>query len=984
MKWTTQACHRIFCRTKTTGWILFFCAAWMPVTGWFSLDWLGITIFAGACPAIAEETTSRVWPHEGTDLPPDPNLVFGKLSNGFRYVLMKNSTPRDRVSMHLVVQAGSLNETEDQKGFAHFLEHLLFCGTTHFKPGELVRYFQSIGMDFGADANARTGFTDTVYDILLPDGSQQSLADGLKVMRDFADGALLLPAEIERERNVVLAEKMTRDSSSFRTFEASLRFLFPDSLISKRLPIGDTDDLKKADQTAMKQFYETWYRPETMILVAVGDLDPDTAGGLIQKTFTSMAARTETLPSPDIGTIDHHGLKTFYHHEAESGTADVSIETIYRMNMPTDSVQFQKSETVLDMVDMILQNRLDARIRKPGSSFTSANIHSGYFLKEIYIAEISAECDAENWGRSLDIIEQELRSALEYGFSDSEAARAKADFLSSLEDQEKKASTRNSQMIARHLISALENTRVMQSPVQRKALLSPFVQSLPVKDIHDALKSVWSKDHRLISLTGNVRLTASDNVSPEQQIQAAWERSRTVAVAPPEEYRPVSFPYLAVPEKPGAIRERRDLADLGIVQVDFENGARLNLKKTDFKQHQVLASMTFGSGSALEPADKSGLSQLAADVVQESGLAGLTREELDRALAGKNTRVGFSIGEDRFQFKAASVTDEMPLLFHLLYHHILEPGFRPEAYSLCMDRFGQQYREYSRTVNGMAKLHIRRFLAGGDSRFGLPPVESFQALTLQDVQSWLTPAFRNEALEISMAGDMDVQAVIDLAALYVGNLPARSTRFALPAATAPSFPVGGALNLTVNTDIPKTLVTIAYPTSDYWDIDRTRRLSVLSEVFSDRLRETVREKLGAAYSPMAFNHPSRAYTEYGVFQTMITVDSGDVQRVIQSVESIATDLAAQPIPDDELHRSLDPILTGIKDLIRTNDYWVNSVMTGSASHPQQLAWSHSIQKGYAAISAMDLHRLSEKYFGRTKPAVIIIQPVAPTQKVISN
>jgi zinc protease len=189
--------------------------------------------------------------------------------------------------------------------------------------------------------------------------------------------------------------------------------------------------------------------------------------------------------------------------------------------------------------------------------------------------------------------------------------------------------------------------------------------------------------------------------------------------------------------------------------------------------------------------------------------------------------------------------------------------------------------------------------------------------------------------------------------------------------------VGGVLNLTVNTDIPKTLVTIAYPTGDYWNIERTRRLSVLSEVFSDRLRETVREKLGAAYSPMAFNHPSRAYAEYGVFQTMITVDSGDVQRVIQAVESIGTDLAAKPIPDDELRRALDPILTGIKDLVRTNDYWVNSVMTGSAGHPQQLSWSQTIQKDYAAVSAMDVHRLAEKYFGRTKPAVIVIQPAAP-------
>ncbi len=960
------------------GKVLFGSVFLTVIMGWTPIDFSEKIFWGAIRPVSAGEVTSTHWPHERSDLPPDPNLVFGKLPNGFRYVLMKNKTPLDRVSMHLMVNAGSLNETDDQQGYAHFLEHMLFNGTTHFKPGELVRYFQSIGMDFGADANARTGFTDTVYDVLLPNGSRQSIADGLKVMRDFADGALLLPEEIDRERKVVLAEKLTRDSSSYRTFEASFLFSFPDSLISKRLPIGDENDLKKVDHTSLKWFYDTWYRPETMMLIAVGDLDPAVASRLIEEAFTSLSSRAEAQPALDIGKIDHRGVKPFYHHDAESGTANVSIETLFRTTAQSDAIRFQQEETLADLVDMIMQNRLDALVRKPGTPFTSATMHSGYFLQEVYIAEISAECDAENWRKSLSAIEQQLRSALEYGFSDSEVLRAKADFLSGLDDLDKKALTRNSQSIARQLIGSFENNRVMQSPTQRKALLAPFVQSLSGKELHDALKSAWSKDHRLIELTGNVHLTTADGLSPEKQILAVWDRTLAVAVTPPVEDRSVSFPYLAVPETPGPIRDRREVTDLGIVQVDFENGIRLNLKKTDFKQNQVLVGMVFGAGSASEPPDKSGLSHLSAEVVQESGLAGLSREELDRALAGKNTRVSFSIAEDRFMFKAVSVSDEMPLLFQLLYAHILDPGFRQDAYALCMERFGQQYQELSRTVNGMVKLHVRRFLAGGDSRFGLPAHESFRSLTLADVRNWLTPAFRKEALEISIAGDMDVNAVIELASRYLGNLPQRSTRFLPAAVSVPKFPVGGSLNLAVNTDIPKTIVIVAYPTGDYWDIHRTRRLSVLAEVFSDRLREIVREKLGAAYSPMAYNHPSRAYPEYGVFQTLITVDPGDVKRVIQAVESIAASLSEKSVPDDELHRSLDPILTGIKDLVRTNDYWVNSVMTGSAGHPQQIAWSRTIQKDYAAVSSKEIHQSAEKYLGQSRPSVIVIHPAVPS------
>jgi zinc protease len=961
-------------RMKIIGWVLAVFFALTPITGKIFFVFSGKIFSEGIALASADEVSIELWPHEHSDLSPDSNLVFGKLPNGLRYVLMKNKTPLDRVSMHLMVQAGSLNEADDQQGYAHFLEHMLFCGTTHFKPGELIRYFQSIGMDFGADANARTGFTSTVYDLLLPNGSAQSLADGLKVMRDFAGGALLLPDEIDRERKVVLAEKLTRDSSGYRTFESSLKFSFPDSLLSRRLPIGDEHVLKKADHAGLKRFYDTWYRPENMILVAVGDLDPEVGARLISEAFVSLASREKGMPEPDIGKIDHQGVKAFYHYEAESGTASASIGTLYRGKAQPDSIQRQKEEALKDLADSIMQNRLDALIRKPGTPFTSASIHTGSFLKDVYVAEVSAESDPENWQKSLFTIEQQLRSALEFGFSDSEVERVKADYLSGLEDQEKKASTRNSQAIARQMIGALDQNQVMQSPAQRKALLLPFVQSVTARDVLELLKSVWSRDHRLIELTGNVRLAASDGLSPEKQILAAWYQSQAVAVFPPVEYRPVLFPYLSVPEGPGRIRSRREIEDLGIIQVDFENGIRLNLKKTDFKQNQVMANLAFGAGSASEPSDKPGLSQLTAEVVQESGLAGLTREELDRALAGKNTRIRFSVGEDRFMFKAASVSDEMQLLFQLLHAHILDTGFRQDAYALCMERFAQQYQELSRTVDGMARLHARRFFAGGDSRFGLPAYEAFRTLKLEDVRAWLAPALEQDAIEISIAGDMDVNAVIGLASAYLGSLPERSTRFLHPSANNPKFPAGGALNLLVVTDIPKTLVMMGYPTEDFWDIQRTRRLSVLAEVFSDRLRQSVRENLGAAYSPIAFNHPSRAYPEYGVFQAMITVELGDVKRVIHEVQAIAAALSEKPVPDDELHRSLDPILTGIKDLIRTNDYWLNSVLTGSAGHPLQIDWSRTIQKDYAAVSSMDLHRLAQKYLGQFEPAVIVISP----------
>ncbi len=214
-----------------------------------------------------------VWPQDRSDLRPDPQMRFGRLANGVRYIIKENHTPKDRVSMHLYVQTGSLYERDPQQGVAHFLEHMLFNGSTHFPPGEMVKYFQRIGMQFGPDANAHTGFQQTVYDVILPKGDEQSLSEGLLVLRDYADGALLLPEEVEREKKVVLAEMRQRDSARFRTLKSSFAFEMPGLLVSRRFPIGLESTLKEMDGPLLREFYATWYRPERMVLIVVGDMN---------------------------------------------------------------------------------------------------------------------------------------------------------------------------------------------------------------------------------------------------------------------------------------------------------------------------------------------------------------------------------------------------------------------------------------------------------------------------------------------------------------------------------------------------------------------------------------------------------------------------------------------------------------------------------------------------------------------------------------
>lgn len=924
------------------------------------------------------EAPNPPWPHEISDLDPDPALVFGRLGNRFRYVLMPNNRPQDRVSIHLFVRAGSLNETDAQQGIAHFLEHMLFNGSTHFPPGELVRYFQSIGMQFGNDVNARTGFDQTVYDIILPNGDEENLRKALLVMRDYAMGALLLEEEVDRERGVILAEKRSRDSADYRTFKATLGFELPDHLVSERLPIGKASVIKQADRELIKAFYDTWYRPDNTVLVMVGEFSIPLAERLIEAQFSSFAPRSEPPAPPEFSQFRHEGVNPFYHHEPEAGATAVSIKVIRPHDPAPDSLALRHRQLIEDMGNRVVQHRLDTLLRAPGAPFTAAAIGSGIYLNRIRYAAISADSSAENWEETLAILEQELRRARLHGFTEAEVDRVKQEVVRRLENAVREAPTRNSTTIASSIIRNLAGDRVIQSPEQEMSNLLSVVESATVTQLLQVFEENWFDDHRLVLVTGNADLESGSPLAPQELIRRSVLASADRAVDPIADPVIVAFPYLPDPPANGAITSHEVLEDLGITRVQFENGFTLNLKPTDFQTNEVLANLIFGHGQSAEPKPLPGISLLAETTVNESGLGAMDSDSLRRALSGKSTRVHFGITETHFNFFGKTVSDEVALLFQLLYAHVTDPGFRPESLTLARERLRQDYESSTRSIEGMMKIQGARLLAGGDNRFGMPALEKTAAIGLDDIRDWIIPQLHAGPLELSIVGDFDLDEAIDLASRTLGALPQHSGDATPARADLPHLPVGTIHTIDVATQISKAMVVAAWRTEDFWDISRTRRLSVLSDLFSNRLREQIREKLGVAYSPFAFNRSSRAYPGYGVLQARITVDPEQSSTLLAEIKAIAADLADNGVSADELMRAVDPTLTAITTLRRTNGYWLNSVMTGSQRHPQQFEWARSFVDDYSAVTVAEVAALAAAYLNDERAAAVIIQPRSET------
>jgi zinc protease len=280
----------------------------------------------------------------------------------------------------------------------------------------------------------------------------------------------------------------------------------------------------------------------------------------------------------------------------------------------------------------------------------------------------------------------------------------------------------------------------------------------------------------------------------------------------------------------------------------------------------------------------------------------------------------------------------------------------------------------SRSIDGAMAISGRRFLAGGDQRFGLPDDETFNKLSIDDVKSWIRPFIGNNDIEISVVGDVDIDSIIQLTARYFGSLNLKPTGNKQKELKLPIFPVGQSKTISVRTNILKGLIIVAYPTDDIWNIHRTRRLSVLSDIISDRFREQIREKLGSAYSTFAFNMPSKAYSGYGVLQTMAYVDPNESDMIIKEIKKIISNLVKNGVTQDELIRAKEPTLTSIKDMLRKNSYWLDTVLTGSKIHPQKIEWSRTILKDYASITKEGVSNIARKYLVNNKAATITIEP----------
>jgi len=706
-----------------------------------------------------------------------------------------------------------------------------------------------------------------------------------------------------------------------------------------------------------------------MILVVVGDFDIATIHPLIDKYFKRLQGAGPTPSCPDYGDVQHSGVKSFYYHDPELGYVDISLEVLWNKQPQNDSLELQKNNLYRYMVAKILNYRLDQLVEQNDTPFTSVVYYTGTMLDAFQYSGIRARTNQDNWQKALGTIEQAVRQALTYGFSEEELQRVKKELLSDLEDSVKTQNTRNSLVLAHKIVQHLNSNRVMQSPSQERVLYTPIIEQVSTNLLEDVIKADWERNVRLIEVLGDVKIPVK---SAETDITDVFTHYQKTNISPFEHITHADFPYLPVAEKAAIPKSSDYFEEVGLRRFDFGNGIILNIKKTDFKQESVAVSVNFGAGK--KSATHSGIASLTEAVINDSGTARLKRSQFDEILAGSSVRYNFRVGEDSFAWHGRGIASDSELLFQVLQAVIFDAMIRQDVYEVVMKKFDLMFRQFATDIQGGVKLQLDPFFAGNNISHGLPDWNSFKKLNITDISSWYLPQLNHMPLEISVVGDIDEQQIKDLTARYFAEFPARTETAG--DIVEPRFPAGQELQVVVDSSVDKAVTRLAWQTDDFWDIQRTRQLHVLAEILEDRLRKVVREKLGVSYSPRVYSTSSRVYKGYGMLTVDIVTENGVVNKVHQAIEEVVESLFTDPVTNDELERAKGPLITSLKDAVRTNDYWLYSVLSLSARYPQQLIWPKTLIEDFAAVSQEDIDQLISMYLKPERLAVGIVRSSA--------
>ncbi|WP_298901638.1 pitrilysin family protein [uncultured Psychroserpens sp.] len=922
-----------------------------------------LMVFFISMGSFAQETTmekKEISPSE--PIPSNPNVKTGVLSNGLTYYIQNNGKPEDKVELRLAIKAGSILETEDQRGLAHFMEHMNFNGTTNFKKNELVDYLQSIGVEFGADLNAYTGFDQTVYILPIPSDDPAKLDKGFQILQDWAGGALLTAKDIDEERGVVIEEYRTRLGAATRMQSKYLDKIAYKSQYADRLPIGTKENLENFKYESLRNFQKDWYRPNLMAVIAVGDLDVETLEKKIKDNFSGLKNPENPKPRQEFGSENHEG--TFVAIEWDEEATGSQVQIYYK-----DKGDVKKTRTVKDYRDnmveglftQMINNRLREYSNKPNPPFIFGfSFHGGIIgNKEAY--QSIAQTNETGQLEALKTLLEENERVKRFGFNASELERAKKDYFArterSYKDRDKQESGR---IVGRYIQNFLQ-----ESPMPSTEWTYDYVKSqlptIKLDEVNGLIKDFLHDDNRLVVLTGPKK----DGLTKvtEKEVIDLLDSVKNSDIKGYEDEAVRSELMTNKPAKGSTASV--DVNHKGQINetttITLSNGAKVTYKKTDFKNDEILFEAFSYGGTSLYTTEELKQTASANGGLTEAGIDGLSKNDMTKVMSGKIANVRPYIGGLDEGMRGSTTPKDLESMFQLIHLYFTKLDKDPEAFASFISKQKAFLGNIISNPNVSFSIALGEFLNEGNPRYtGFPTPERLDKANYDLAYEKYKERFANAGdFNFYFVGNIDENKIKELAETYIASLPGNSNRETYKVS---SFrPKSGAQEFVYKKGTePKSQVNLVFRGETKYDVKEARAMSALGELLSIKLIEKLREEEGGVYGAGARGSISKL--PYGRFNFSISFPCAPENAEKLAAASIAE---LQKIIDNgpegsDLDKVKKALLLTRKEQLEQNRFWLSAIKNADYSK-SDLDNVVNYEANVNALTTKDLHNVAKKY-----------------------
>lgn len=930
-------------------------------------------------PAVAKPATSKagtkakeaakpIWAFEKSDVPLDPAWRFGRLPNGMRYIIRPNTTPKGEVLVRMEVAAGSLDESDAERGYAHYVEHMAFQGSTHVPSGEMIRLLERLGLAFGADTNAQTSFDHTTYQLDLPRNDASLIDTALMLMRETASELTFPAAETTRERGVVLAEKRDRNSWSYRALEDRLKFTAPGARFAQRLPIGTTEALNAATPDTLRAFWSRHYVPARTTVIVIGDIDPAAVESAIKAHFTSWKS-AHNPPEEKGGPIDlaNKGHTSIYLDPASPERIDITAQGPWPEEPDT---QAQRDEDTLRSIGYgIIQRRLQRLAAQANPPYRGAGFGTSGLQKAGRATTLMVETDVGGWHKGLIAAVSTLHRALDRGFTKAEVAEQVANLKTNAEHAAAAQDTRGSGLLLGNAFALLRDDTVPSTPVATDARIQALIPRITPEAVLAALKTeAVPFDDPLIRFEG-----PKAPVGGAAALRAAWDEGVKAALPDDAQQAETPFAYKDFGPAGKVVSDQRE-PTRGIREIRFANGVRLNLKHTDLAKDQVMVSMSVDGGTMLATkADPLAVSMTSA--LGSGGLGKHSREDLRSILAGHSYGLGLSNGGDTFISAAGVLPADLDLQMELMAALLTDPGYRPEGEVPFRQSVDTMFAQSISTPAAALVSQLGGILSDGDPRFTRQSIIAYRAQNFTKLKAAISDRLAHGAIEVGIVGDVNEDKAIASVARTLGALPPREPEFQ-PYADRRTRPFTANHTLRVvrhEGAKDQSLVYLAWLTRDDSDPQEKQVLNMLERVVRIQLTETLRQKLGKAYSPGSSSDNSRFYKGFGLFTINASVDVKELNATRAAIREALATLRDQGVSQDVFQRARAPLAEGFDNALKSNAGWMGLTMRAQ-SEPDHIERNLHAKARLMAVTPQQVQAAAQHYLSDASAVETVVLP----------